>query len=44
VGGAKRGQVYELALSMSEVLDLTHLSFVSSSKTTSATSTMKLRF
>lgn len=44
VGGAKRGQVYELALSMSEVLDLTHLSFVSSSKATSAASTMKLRF
>ena len=48
VGGAKRGRVYELKLSLSEILDsklnLTHLSFASSSKVGSAASTIKLRF
>lgn len=48
VGGTKKGHVYELKLSLSEILDsklnFTHLSFASSSKVGNATSTMKLRF
>lgn len=44
VGGAVRGNVYELSLPLSEILDLTHLGFVSSSNATSAASTIKLRF